>query len=59
MAVPKKRTTLTRKRTRRTHYKAYSNARGTCTNCKSVKLNFHVCDTCGYYKGKLYLNTDK
>ena len=64
MAVPKKKTSKTRQRKRRTHYgaktakcyqgKAFGNfqARGTCSNC-GAKVKIHaVCDTCGYYKGK-------
>lgn len=64
MAVPKKKTSKTRQRKRRTHYgaktakcyqgKAFDNfqARGICSNC-GAKVKIHaVCNVCGYYKGK-------
>lgn len=53
MAVPKKRTSKSRKNMRRAHdhltYKAASEA---CGNCGELKLRHHVCKACGQYRGK-------
>ncbi|MGH7754617.1 MAG: 50S ribosomal protein L32 [Gemmatimonadales bacterium] len=52
MAVPKRRTSKTKKRKRRTHYKAARPTIQPCPRCGSMKLPHHVCPTCGYYKGQ-------
>ncbi|GEN82126.1 50S ribosomal protein L32 [Sporosarcina luteola] len=52
MAVPKRRTSKTAKRLRRTHYKLQVPGMTTCDNCGEVKLAHRVCKSCGHYKGK-------
>lgn len=52
MAVPKKRTSKTRKRKRRTHFKLTGPKLNSCPQCGEPKANHHVCPHCGYYKGK-------
>ncbi len=52
MAVPFRRTSKTRKRMRRTHYKINANNTVTCPNCGEAILPHRVCPKCGYYKGK-------
>ncbi|SHE60140.1 large subunit ribosomal protein L32 [Seinonella peptonophila] len=51
MAVPKRRTSKTRKRKRRTHFKLTAPNLVSCPQCSSKKLSHHVCPECGYYKG--------
>lgn len=54
MAVPKKRTSVSRKGLRRAgqHHKLYRKFPQACTNCGDSQLPHHVCATCGHYKGK-------
>lgn len=54
MAVPKKRTSLTRRRLRRTHYNAKVLAAGKCIQCGKAVLNFTACNSCGFYKNRSY-----
>jgi large subunit ribosomal protein L32 len=53
MAVPKKRTSVSRKGQRRgghTH-KLYAKTTSNCPNCGGLVKPHHVCPSCGYYKG--------
>ena len=52
MAVPKKRTSKSRKGMRRSHdaLKFTENVIE-CENCGELKLRHHVCDACGTYRG--------
>lgn len=52
MAVPKRRTSKSRKNLRRGHDKAKAVATQSCSRCGSPKLPHRVCDSCGYYRGK-------
>lgn len=52
MAVPKRRTSKTRKRKRRTHQKLDLPAMNVCSNCGEIKLNHRVCKSCGFYDGR-------
>ncbi|AXH98611.1 50S ribosomal protein L32 [Sporosarcina sp. PTS2304] len=52
MAVPKRRTSKTKKNLRRTHLKLEVPGMNTCDNCGEMKLAHHVCKSCGHYKGK-------
>lgn len=51
MAVPFRRTSKTRKRMRRTHYKIEANGMIKCPNCSELIRPHHVCGACGHYKG--------
>ncbi len=51
MAVPFRRTSKTRKRKRRTHYKMSAPGMQVCPNCGEMKLAHRVCKVCGTYKG--------
>ena len=57
MAVPKKRTSVSRKGLRRAgqHHKLYRKFPQSCTNCNDFVLPHHVCPSCGHYKGKQVL----
>ncbi|MCK8823956.1 50S ribosomal protein L32 [Fuchsiella alkaliacetigena] len=52
MAVPKRRTSKSRKRKRRTHWKLNAPNLIECPQCTELKLSHHVCKECGYYKGR-------
>jgi large subunit ribosomal protein L32 len=51
MAVPKRKTSKSRKNMRRSHHALQPVSSGECSNCGSNKLPHHVCPSCGYYKG--------
>ncbi len=52
MAVPKRRSSSTRRDKRRTNWKLKKATVSLCPNCMSPKLPHRVCKHCGYYKGK-------
>lgn len=55
MAVPKKRTTPSRRGMRRSHHALTSANVQECPNCGAAKLAHHVCSSCGHYKGRQIL----
>ncbi len=52
MAVPKRKTSKTRRDKRRTHDKLTAPAVGTCSKCGEPKRPHHICESCGTYDGK-------
>lgn len=52
MAVPKRRTSKSRKLKRRTHHKAPVTALQPCPRCGDPRRPHRVCSSCGYYAGK-------
>jgi large subunit ribosomal protein L32 len=54
MAVPKKRTSVSRKglRSAGQHHKLYARTLANCKNCGAHILPHHVCGSCGTYKGR-------
>ena len=54
MAVPKKKTSVSRKGLRRAgqHHKRYRNHPMSCPNCGALTMPNCVCPSCGTYKGK-------
>lgn len=52
MAHPKRRQSKSRKRKRRTHYKATVPSLVACPNCGEMKLSHKVCSSCGFYDGR-------
>ena len=52
MAHPKRRQSKSRKRKRRTHYKATAPSLVACPNCGEMKLSHKVCSSCGFYDGR-------
>lgn len=52
MAVPFRRTSKTRKRMRRTHFKLEEKGLVKCPNCGEMIISHRVCPNCGYYDGK-------
>lgn len=51
MAVPKRKTSNSRRKMRRSHNALSSNTVSSCSNCGASKLPHRVCLSCGYYKG--------
>lgn len=56
LAVPKRRTSKTVKRQRRTHIKLQVPGMVECPNCGEMKLSHRVCKECGTYKGRDVIN---
>ena len=58
-AVPFRKTSKTRKRMRRTHYKIEAAGTTKCLKCGSVIKPHRVCPNCGTYKGKEIKTTEE
>ncbi len=52
MAVPKRKTSKSRKRKRRTHWKLNTPNLAECSQCHEKILPHRVCPACGHYKGE-------
>ncbi len=57
MAVPKKKTTPSRRDMRRSHHALRSIRPIECPNCGERKLPHHICKSCGYYDGRDVIET--
>jgi large subunit ribosomal protein L32 len=55
MAVPKRKTTPSKRGMRRMHDKVQMITMGACSNCGEDKQSHTVCPHCGYYKGRQVL----
>jgi large subunit ribosomal protein L32 len=55
MAVPKRRTSKSKKRKRRTHYKATAPTLNPCPKCGEPRRPHVACPNCGYYAGRKVL----
>lgn len=58
MAVPKRKTSKSRRDKRRTHYKLKVPGMSVCPQCGEVMRPHHVCRNCGTYKGKEVISLD-
>lgn len=58
MAVPFHRTSKTKKRMRRTHFKLTISGLITCANCAKLIRSHTVCPSCGYYGKKQIINVE-
>jgi large subunit ribosomal protein L32 len=52
MAVPKKKTSKSRRNMRRSHHALKPSAVVECPNCGELKRPHHVCGACGHYDGR-------
>ncbi len=52
MAVPKRRSSKTRKRKRRSHWKLATPGKTKCAHCGQIKMPHSVCPNCGHYAGR-------
>jgi len=59
MAVPKRRTSKSRRDQRRSHDAIGVPARSKCPQCGEPKLPHRVCRNCGTYRGREVVQTDE
>lgn len=52
MAVPKKKTSKSRRNMRRAHHALKPAAHAECPNCGELKRPHHICPSCGHYDGR-------
>ncbi len=58
MAVPKQRTSRSKRDKRRSHDAVGTSARSNCPQCGAAKLPHRVCAQCGMYRGREVVQTD-
>lgn len=58
MAVPKRKTSKSKVRKRRTHQKTAGVNASSCPECGEPKMHHNACPDCGNYKGRSVLNLD-
>ena len=58
MAVPKRKTTPSRRNMRRSHDALKATQHQECPNCGELTLPHNVCPSCGHYKGREILKTE-
>jgi large subunit ribosomal protein L32 len=59
MAVPKAKTTKSRRNMRRSHHALARPARSNCPQCGEAKQPHRVCPNCGTYRGREVVQTDE
>jgi large subunit ribosomal protein L32 len=52
MAVPKRKTSPSKRNMRRSHHALSPDAHAECANCGELKRPHHVCAACGHYDGR-------
>lgn len=52
MAVPKRKTSKSKRNMRRSHHALTAVNAVECNNCGEVKRQHHVCEECGFYDGR-------
>jgi large subunit ribosomal protein L32 len=57
MAVPKRKTTPSRRGMRRAHDALTVTYSCECPSCGEKKLPHHVCEHCGHYRGRKIIDT--
>lgn len=57
MAVPKKKTSKSRKNMRRAHDFMTAPSLAVCPECSAPKMSHRVCPSCGMYKGRQVIET--
>lgn len=59
MAVPKKKTSKSRKNMRRAHDFMTAPSLSVCPQCNAAKMPHRACPSCGTYKGKAVAGAEK
>ncbi len=59
MALPKRKTSKSRRDKRRTHWKLTAPNVVACPQCDAPKLPHHICSNCGTYKGRTVLEEEE
>ncbi|HWP92140.1 MAG TPA: 50S ribosomal protein L32 [Thermodesulfobacteriota bacterium] len=54
MALPKRKTSRSKSRKRRTHYRISTPGLSLCPNCNELKSPHRACPNCGFYKGRTF-----
>lgn len=57
MAVPKRKTSPSKRNMRRAHHRLPVASYAECPQCGELKRPHHVCGHCGHYKGRDVLRT--
>ncbi len=57
MAVPRKKTTKSKRNMRRAHDALGGTQAQECANCGELKRPHHICDSCGHYGDREVLDT--
>jgi len=57
MAVPKRKTSKSKRDKRRTHKKIDGPNLSTCPQCGEARLPHHVCPSCGVYKDRTVIES--
>ena len=52
MAVPKRRTSVSKKNKRRSHHALSAPALSACPQCGEMQLRHRACPSCGVYRGR-------
>ncbi|HVM35757.1 MAG TPA: 50S ribosomal protein L32 [Actinomycetota bacterium] len=58
MAVPKRRKTGSKMRSRRAQWKTQAPTYASCPQCRQPKLPHRVCPNCGHYAGRQAVETE-
>ncbi len=56
MAVPKRKTSRSRRGMRRAHKHLMAPILSVCPKCKAPKLPHRICPSCGTYRGKVFIS---
>jgi large subunit ribosomal protein L32 len=59
MAVPKRRTSRSKRDKRRSHHALPPVARAACPQCGASKAPHRVCPSCGHYRGREVVETEE
>jgi large subunit ribosomal protein L32 len=59
MAVPKHKTSKSKRDMRRTHKKAAAPNITKCPQCGEIRLPHHACPSCGTYKDRQVIKTEE
>jgi len=59
MAVPKRRTSKSRKNKRRTHHRAATVDLQPCPRCGDPRRSHRVCPGCGYYADRKHVEVEE
>jgi len=57
-SVPKRRISRTRRDKRRTHWKMTRPVFSTCSHCGQPARPHRVCTSCGFYRGREYMEPE-
>jgi large subunit ribosomal protein L32 len=58
MAVPKRKTSPSKRNMRRAHHRLAPASHNECPNCGEQKRPHHVCGACGHYDGREVTKTE-